>query len=254
MTGINERQSKIIERLNKKGFVKVSELCEKLDVSTVTIRKDLSFLEEKGLLHRTHGGASKQSLYAFERNVGEKEGIQVEEKRKIAQQALRYIQDGDHLILSSGTTVLYLSRMLSTLKKLTVLTSSLSVATELSEQPTVDVIQLGGSVRKSSNSVVGPLAEKTLQDFSCNTLFLGVDGIDPEFGLTTTNIDEAQLNKAMIKSAEKVIVLTDSSKIGKRSFGKIAGLDQVDVLITDKDLAADSKVALEDAGVEVCVV
>ena len=253
MEGINERQMKILTRLNENGFVRVQNLCEKFDVSSVTIRKDLSFLEQKGLLFRTHGGASKQSLYAFERNIGEKEAIQVDQKKIIAEKSLQFINNRDYIILGSGTSVLYLARLLEGFEKLTVVTSSLFVSVELCNHPNITTIQLGGNVRKSSNSVIGSTAEQMVRDYSCNKVFLGVDGIDLNFGLTTSNALEAQLNKAMIKASEKVIVLADSSKIGKRSFGKIADIQEVDVLVTDADIQKSDQKALEELGIEVVI-
>ena len=253
MDGINERQMKILTELNESGFVRVQNLCEKFNVSSVTIRKDLSFLEQKGLLFRTHGGASKQSLYAFERNIGEKESIQVDQKKKIAESSLQFINNRDYIILGSGTTVLYLARMLDEFEKLTVVTPSLFVSVELCHSEHIKTLQLGGNVRKSSNSVIGSIAEQTLQDYSCNKVFLGVDGIDIEFGITTSNALEAQLNKAMIKASEKVIVLADSSKIGKRSFGKIADIQEMNVLVTDSGIKKKDKKALEEQGVEIVI-
>lgn len=253
MSGINERQLKIISDLNEKGYVKVIDLCKDLGVSSVTIRKDLTFLEKQGILFRTHGGASNKSLYAFERHVKEKENVNVDQKKKIASQALNLISENEYIILASGTTIHYLSRLIEGFNKLTVLTSSLFASIELSRNETVEVIQLGGLVRKSSNSVIGSLAESMLAEFSCNKLFLGVDGIDLEFGLTTTSLTEAELNKKMINSSEKVIVLADSTKIGKRSFGKIASLDAMDILITDSNISSKYKTLFEDQGIEVIV-
>jgi len=253
MEGINERQMKILTELNENGFVRVQSLCESFDVSSVTIRKDLSFLEKKGLLFRTHGGASKQSLYAFERNIGEKEEIQVDQKKTIAEKSLQFINNRDYIILGSGTTILYLARLLEGFEKLTVVTSSLFVSVELCNYPNITTIQLGGNVRKSSNSVIGSTAEQMISEYSCNKVFLGVDGIDLNFGLTTSNALEAQLNKAMIKASEKVIVLADSSKIGKRSFGKIADIQEVDVLVTDSGISKKDQTALENLGIEVVI-
>ena len=124
------------------------------------------------------------------------------------------------------------------------------VSVELCNNKNVEVIQLGGQVRKSSNSVTGHIAENVLKNFSCNTLFLGVDGIDVDFGITTTNFSEANLNKAMTAAAEKVIVLSDSSKIGKRSFSKIGDISDVNILITDD---AISNKELEDLGIKVVI-
>lgn len=251
--GVNERQLQIISKLNENGFVKVIDLCKDLKVSTVTIRKDLTFLEKRGILFRTHGGASNQPLYAFEKPVNEKESLNVDQKNKIATEALKLIDNNDYIILASGTTMHYLSRLISGFDKLTVLTSSLFVSIELCKNEFVDVVQLGGMVRKNSTSVIGSIAETILKDFSCNKLFLGVDGIDLEFGLTTTNSAEAVLNKQMIETAEKVIVLADSSKIGKRSFGKIANMEAMDVLVTDAGISKKDKKTIEGQGIEVII-
>jgi DeoR/GlpR family transcriptional regulator of sugar metabolism len=253
MSGINERQLKIVSKINETGYVKVGELCKDLGVSSVTIRKDLNYLERNGLLFRTHGGASKQSLYAFDRPVNEKENLNVDQKKRIARKALNYIHDNEYIILASGTTIHYLSRLIEGVMNLTVLTSSLFVSIELCNNESIDVVQLGGIVRKSSNSVIGSISESMVSEFSCNKLFLGVDGIDLEFGLTTANLIEADLNKKMIKSAEKVIVLADSTKIGKRSFGKIGNLTIVDVLITDSNIPSKYITLFENSGIEVIV-
>ena len=242
MIKLNRRQQLIIDELDEHNFTKVNELCEKLNVSAVTIRKDLQYLENTGVLYRTHGGAIKQPLYAFEKNINEKEFVQVMKKQKIAKAALKFVNDQDFIILASGTTVYYLAKIISGYEKLTIITSSLSVS-----------IQLGGNLRKSSISVIGSLAESELKKFSCNKLFLGIDGIDLDFGLSTSNSTEAHLNKVMIEQSEKVIVLADSTKINKRGFGQICSLDKVDVLITDNDITEKDLTTLEDNGIEVIV-
>ncbi len=143
------RHDEILKELDDKGHVLVQDLCEKLNVSSVTIRKDLNHLESLGLLFRNHGGASKQVRYAYEKNVGEKENINVEAKQAIARAALSLIHENDCIILASGTTMHYLARMLMNFGPLTVLTSSLRVAIELCNNPNINVIQLGGEVRKA---------------------------------------------------------------------------------------------------------
>lgn len=245
------RHDEILKELDEKGHVLVQDLCEKLNVSSVTIRKDLNFLESLGLLFRNHGGASKQIRYAYEKNVGEKENINVEAKQAIAKAAVALIQENDCIILASGTTMHYLARMLVNFGPLTVLTSSLRVAIELCNNPNINVIQLGGEVRKSSTSIVGSISEGILKQFSCNKLFLGVDGIDLEFGISTSNAAEAHLNQVMIECADQTIVLADSSKLNKKGFGKIAPLDQVDYLITDEGVSVEDQIRLEEIGVNV---
>lgn len=247
------RHDEILKELDDKGHVLVQDLCEKLNVSSVTIRKDLNYLESLGLLFRNHGGASKQVRYAYEKNVGEKENINVEAKQAIARAALSLIDENDCIILASGTTMHYLARMLMNFGPLTVLTSSLRVAIELCNNPNINVIQLGGEVRKSSTSIVGSISEGILKQFSCNKLFLGVDGIDLEFGISTSNAAEAHLNQVMIECADKTVVLADSSKLNKKGFGKIASLDEVDYLITDEGIGKEDRSALEERGVAVIV-
>lgn len=245
------RQDEILKELDEKGHVLVQDLCEKLNVSSVTIRKDLNYLESLGLLFRNHGGASKQVRYAYEKNVGEKESINVEAKQAIAKAALSLIQENDCIILASGTTMHYLARMLVNFGALTVLTSSLRVAIELCNNPNINIIQLGGEVRKSSTSIVGSISEGILKQFSCNKLFLGVDGIDAEFGISTSNAAEAHLNQIMMECADQTVILADSSKLNKKGFGKIAALDQVDYLITDNGICAEDRAGMEEVGVKV---
>nr|WP_175623496.1 DeoR/GlpR family DNA-binding transcription regulator [Chryseobacterium schmidteae] len=250
---INERQQMILDLLDSKEFVKVNEISDALKVSAVTIRKDLSFLEGKDLLYRTHGGARKQSNFAFERNISEKEEVQVEQKIAIAKRATAFIEENDFIILASGTTMHYLARNLRDFSKITVLTSSMKVALELCNNDSIDIIQLGGGVRKSSGSVVGPFSETILKQFSCNKLFLGVDGIATDFGLSTSNAMEAHLNNLMIESVDKVYILADSTKINKRGFGKICDIQKADALITDPGITDTDFKILSDIGIEVII-
>jgi DeoR/GlpR family transcriptional regulator of sugar metabolism len=127
------------------------------------------------------------------------------------------------------------------------------VAIELCNNPNINIIQLGGEVRKSSTSIVGSISEGILKQFSCNKLFLGVDGIDIDFGISTSNAAEAHLNQLMIECSEKVVILGDSSKLNKKGFGKIASLDKVDYLITDNGIGEEDKSALEERGVTVII-
>lgn len=250
---VNERQQQILDLFDTEEFIRVNEISDALKVSAVTIRKDLSFLESKSLLYRTHGGARKQSSFAFEKNISEKEEVQVEQKIAIAKKAATLIQDHDFVILASGTTLHHLARNLLDFSKLTVLTSSLKVGLELCDNKKIDIIQLGGDVRKSSGSVVGPFSETILKQFSCNKLFLGVDGIDFDFGLSTSNAMEAHLNLLMINSADKVYILADSTKINKRGFGKICEIHKMDALITDYGISAKDFATLSDMGIEVII-
>jgi DeoR family transcriptional regulator of aga operon len=249
-----ERHQHILNRLQQEGYVKVLDLCKELNVSSVTIRKDLKLLEDKNLLYRTHGGVTLNNPYAADRPVNEKEKIRSNEKMLIGQAAANLIEPDDCIMIASGTTVLALARQIHPKGNLTVITAALNVALELIHHPQIEVIQLGGMVRKSSSSTTGPYAEKVLDDFSCNKLFLGVDGIDVEFGLTTTNALEAHLNRKMIAAAQKTIVLADSSKFGKRGFGRICGPEEVDQIITDSGISDHMAKTLRGMGIEVTIV
>ncbi|PQL94119.1 DeoR/GlpR family DNA-binding transcription regulator [Apibacter adventoris] len=250
----NIRQQKILDELNVNHYVSVADLCKKLTVSAVTIRKDLNHLEKIGKLYRTHGGATRESFIIGERNVNKKETINVEQKTKIANTALNFIKNNDFIIISSGTTTQNIAQIIGNhYEKLTILTSSLKSATLLYGNPNLDVIQLGGDVRTKSGSVMGPYAELMITNYSCNKLFLGADGIDFEFGLSTSSTLEAKMNQLMIRNSEKVIVVADSSKIGKRGFGKITDLDKIHVLITDDGISSIYYKKLEDLGIEVVI-
>ena len=137
--------------------------------------------------------------------------------------------------------------------RLTVITSAFSVASELSTRRSVDVIQLGGMVRRSSLSVLGPFAEQMLGSLSCSKLFMGVDGVDLDYGVTTTNHIEASLHKQMIASVQKVIVLADSSKFGQRGFGRICSLEEIDVIVTDNRISEQAVAMAEEAGVDLVI-
>ncbi len=248
---IAERHQLIINKLKTNGFVNVNELSKELKVSAVTIRKDLKLLEDRKLLFRTHGSATPQNPYIADRHVSEKEKIQVDEKRRIALKAVSMLEPHDSIILASGTTINELSRHISPLEGLTLICASLTASQNLTLAGNIDIIQLGGLVRRTSSSVVGPLAEKMLEGFSCSKLFLGADGIDPDYGITTTNALEASLNQSMMKAAQKIILLADGTKFGRRGFGKICPTEQVDMIITDTKAPAHVVTKLREKGIEV---
>ncbi|HAS58328.1 MAG TPA: transcriptional regulator [Algoriphagus sp.] len=249
-----ERHRFILEELDKAGFVTVSDLAKAMDVTMVTVRKDLKVLEDKGLLYRSHGSATSVSPYVSDRSVQVKKLEQVEEKSKIAEKALAYIEDQEAIIIGSGTTVVALAQAIPRNKPLTVLTAAMNVTLALMDMQDVELVQLGGVVRKSSSSVVGHYAEEMLQSFACSKLFLSVDGISLEHGLTTSNMMEAHLNAQMIQSVQKTIILADSRKFGRKGFGKICELEDIDVIITDSGMPEIYREKLEEKGIELVVV
>lgn len=254
LLSLPERHNGILTLLQQNGSISVAQLAEQFRVSEVTIRKDLSYLEQQKKLYRTHGSAILLSPYIGDRHVNEKEKKCVVEKRAIAAAAARLVAHDDSIVIASGTTMAFLARDINPVGHLTVVTSSLPVTQILSQNAGVDVLQLGGITRSSSMSVVGPFAEQMLRNFNCSMLFLGVDGLDAEFGLTTTNMHEASLNGAMIAAAQKVVVLADSTKFGRRGFSKICDLEAVDLIITDSGIQPLYLERLRERGIEVTVV
>jgi len=248
------RHQTILNTLAKEKHIEVLDLCKRLKVSAVTIRKDLKLLEEKGLLYRTHGGATLENPYIIERAVIEKAKISVEEKNDIAKTAAKLINENDSIIIASGTTVQTLSKFIKSKNNIKVITSSLYVVLNLIENENIEILQLGGYVRHSSASVIGHYAADLIDNISCNKLFLGVDGIDFDYGLSTTSLAEAQLNKKMITAAQQVIVLADSTKFGKKSFAKIGDIHEINQIITDSGISPADKAKLEAMGMIVTIV
>ncbi len=248
------RHQFIIKKITDEGRVYVVDLCKTLNVSSVTIRKDLKFLEDRNLLYRVHGGATHANPYAMDRHVDEKEKLHSDEKNKIGMKAATLIEPNDSIIIASGTTALTFAKHIKPKGTLTVITSAVQVAQALFASEEIEVIILGGPVRKTSASVTGPYATEILNDFHCSKLFLGVDGIDLSSGCTTTNVLEAHLNRKMISISQKTIILADSSKFGRKGFGKICGFEDVDEIITDKGIPASTKSELESLGVKITIV
>lgn len=250
---ITDRHQFILQRLHEEGRVDIQELSEAMQVSGVTVRKDLKLLEERKLLYRTRGGGTIDNPYAIEKPINEKEFINVEQKRKIARAALPLIGQTESIVIGSGTTVFELARCLNPTRRLFVITPALKVALELYDRPNVEVLQLGGLIHQSSASAAGSFAERILEDISCDMLFLGVDGIDLEFGLTISNLTEAGLNQKMIQLAQRVVIMADSSKFGRRGLGRICSLEQIHYIITDGGVASATVDQLEEKGVRVII-
>jgi DeoR/GlpR family transcriptional regulator of sugar metabolism len=231
----DERQARIAEHVQVRGRARIGELAELFDVTEPTIRKDLSALQEKGLLKRTHGGAL--AVHAnVDRELAGRQAANRASKEAIARACLDLLRDGDSVFLDSGTTVETLAHAIADAARgvrLSVLTSSLGVANALAEVPTVDCILLGGQVRRVDGSVVGDLALENLERFSFSCAFLGVSGFS-EMGISVGSLAEAALKEAVIERARRVVVPIDHSKVGATDFARVSGLDAVDVVVLDR--------------------
>ncbi|SMO50585.1 transcriptional repressor AgaR [Gracilimonas mengyeensis] len=246
-----KRRDKIIQVLNESGSVTVDELSELFDVSSVTIRNDLDFFEKKGLIHRTYGGALLRNSVYKDPSLEEKEKINANEKRRIGKYAAGLIKDGDAIILDSGTTTKEIAIRLKDKKNITVMTNAIYIAVELAGLSDVEVMLTGGVLRDKSYSIVGPEAENTLRNYYFDKLFIGVDGLDFDYGLTTSNPLEAQLNRIMVERASEVIAVTDSSKFGRHSFSYIGDVDLISTIITDKGISKEIEGKFNKIGIEV---
>lgn len=248
-----ERRSHVLRLLQDQGHASVSALSDELGVTEVTIRKDLRYLEEHRQLVRTHGGAMPIDHYAYDLPFEEKATRNAEQKRRIGKAAADLVEDDDTIILDSGTTALQVARNLRGKQGVTAVTGSIHIATELLRMPNVDLILLGGIVRSTSASAMGPTAEQMLREHSFRKLFLAGDGLDLSYGLTTTHTLEAHLNKVMIQSAEQTIVIVDSSKFGRRGLSLICGVHDINTVITDEGVSEAVVKQLEEEGVKVII-
>lgn len=247
------RRTKILEKLESDGQVNVTELSNQFNVSEVTIRNDFLQLEKKNMLIRARGGAIKVSRVGVDFELSKKQKINLDLKKKIGKVGAELVNDGDTIIIDSGTTTQEMVKNLHPDSKLTVITNALNIANNLVYNNNIQVIMPGGFLRKDALSMIGSPAEKALRDYLCDKLFLGVDGLDFDFGISTPNIEEAHLNRIMIEISRQVIVLADSSKVKKRSLGVICPLSKVDILITDDGLSPNYRTRLEQLGVEVII-
>ncbi|MDE9431507.1 DeoR family transcriptional regulator [Xenorhabdus bovienii] len=249
-----KRREAIIDQLCEEGSVKVKALSQHFGVSSVTIRNDLSYLEKKGCVLRSYGGAMVNHRFAFDRPLQVKGRMDRDIKTHIAAKAAEFVKDGDYLIIDSGSTTAEIVPLLRDRRDLVVMTNALNIAYELAAFDNIDVMVLGGNVRKNSYSLYGQAAEQQLYHYRFDTLFLGVDGFDLEAGITTPHQGEAHLNRVMCDVAHQIIAVTDGSKFGRKSFCLIREARQIHRLITDSRIPESYRKALTEFGVDVIIV
>ncbi|MBR4432230.1 MAG: DeoR/GlpR transcriptional regulator [Paludibacteraceae bacterium] len=251
-----ERRALILRLLDQKDEVLVTEISQQTGISEVTIRKDLTILQNRHLLLRTRGGAMRRPIENpnEETALAKKQMFNFKEKERIGAEAVKMINEGDVIMLDSGTTTMEIARNLGKFQNLRIITNALNIALELMNYKRFKVVLLGGSVRVNSQSIVGPLALSTMRNFSSYKLFLGVDSFSLENGISTHNLEEALLNQIMIQQADKVIAVFDSSKFNKRSFVHVADAKELDCIITDNAIPTGMSSKLKQLGIEVRVV
>ena len=250
-----ERQQAIAGLVSERGRVAVTAVAEEFGVTTETVRRDLAVLERAGMLRRVHGGAVPAGLFTVvEPGLGERGGRRTEQKRKIAAAALDLVPETHgSLVLDGGTTTAALAEVLPGDRQLLAATNSVPIAARLSAVPGIELHVLGGRVRGITQTAVGESTVRALADLRVDVVFLGANGISTGHGFSTPDEREAAVKRAMVRAGQRVVVLADSSKLGREHLIRFATVQDVDVLITDEDADLDVVAHLEEQGVEVVV-
>ncbi len=251
-----QRRAHILAELERDGMVRVSGLVSLLGVSDMTVRRDLSVLEHQGIVEKVHGGAMlKAEPATSEPGFEAKSARRLAEKEAIAAQAAELVAPGSAIAISAGTTTHHFARHLIDVPDLTVVTNSVWVADVLhrSAGDSMSVLLTGG-LRTPSDALVGPLAIAALSSLHLDAVFLGVHGMDPQAGFSTPNLLEAETNRAMIRSARRLMVLADSTKWGVVGLSSMAELSDAAVLITDTELSPSARQTLAESVGELMLV
>jgi DeoR family fructose operon transcriptional repressor len=243
-----ERHQQILARARADGRVDVTSLARELDVTPETVRRDLTALERHGVLRRVHGGAIPVERLGFEPALADREGLLAGEKQRIAKAALDELPDGGAVILDAGTTTVRLAELIPLDRELTVVTHALPVATVLASHPGITLHLVGGTVRGRTLAAVGSWALRDLAEIHADVAFLGMNGITVEHGLTTPDLAEAAVKRALVHAARRVVVLADHTKIGRADFAHVERLSAVDTVITDSAVEPELADEIEAAG------
>jgi len=229
------RRRLILEEIQQKKLVDVIPLSKKFNVSEVTIRKDLSYLENKNLLIRSRGGAMAPVKVGYDLSVEEREVMNLQLKNAIGEAASQLIDNGDTIIMDSGTTLMQLANHIKGVNDLTVITNSLDIAYKLSEYKNIKLIIPGGLFRRKSRSLIGVAAVENLKLYQADKYFVSSDGISRE-GIFTSNLEEGQIARIIISNAKENILLVDSTKFDRNGLINFAPLNKIDTIVTDKKI------------------
>lgn len=243
-----ERHTLILATARAAGRVEVQQLAGELDVTPETVRRDLTALERMGLLRRVHGGAVPVERIGYEPALAQREHVLAAEKDRIAEAALDELPDGGSVLIDAGSTTVRLAGMLPADREMVVVTHALPVATALAALPLVTLHLIGGTVRRRTLAAVGTWAEQALGDIRVDVAFLGTNGLTVEDGLSTPDLAEAAIKRALVAAAARTVVLTDHSKIGRTELAVVAPLSRVDTVVTDSGVAPELADEIEAAG------
>lgn len=248
------RRALLAEFIEEHGQATVTELADSFSVSADTVRRDLDWLAKRGAVSRTYGGAvTVTGLASTDTSFSDRSSAHRDEKHRIASAAAMRIADGETVIVNGGTTTLAVARALGVRRNLTIVTNNLRLPAALPPATVRDVYLIGGSCRLASHVTIGPVTFPGTEGISADVAVIGVGGVAAQAGFTTTNLQEAQMMAEMIVSAQRTIVVADSSKFGRNAFAHIVRLDTVDMLITDRAPDRELHDALSKASVEIVV-
>ncbi len=250
-TATEQRRSKIMELVRRDGSVRVMQISRLFSVSEVTVRNDLEYLESQGQLNRIHGGAvSTGKLYA-NMDLTERYLTNSSAKRELAPAAARLIKSNDTIMMNAGTTLKYLLRELQGKKNISIVTNSIQNALEVSSYPGINVILLGGEIDPKYHFTFGDDTVNQLKNYHADKAIISIDGISEENGLTLYYSNESGLVRKMLELSDQVIVVADSSKLGKSAFSRVASLNDVDIIVTNQKEEGEESKWLRELGVEV---
>ena len=233
-----ERKRYILNELQRNGSVVITDLAERIQVSSMTIRRDLNAMAEDGMVTLEHGGAVLNNGSLFEFNMSFKSEINATEKQRIAAKCMEYINEGDSIFLDAGTTPNEVAVLLRGKRNISVLTHSLMVANTTANMRNIKLIMCPGEFRENSMAFLGPLTDDFIQHFQIDTLFLSLEGIDLNDGLSVVDVQDGHTKKVLVEKAKRVICIADHSKFNKSFFYKIAPVADVDLVVTDTGLDA----------------
>lgn len=246
-----ERREKIIENLEQNGSITVEALAQKLEVTPTTIRRDLKYLEDNDRITRTFGGAVVKEGLVEEIAVAKKASAYQAEKKRIAREAEKLVEDGQTIVLDAGTTNMELALLLARgTKQISVVTDDILIAARLLEAPLVDVHCTGGHVQKDVGVCLGGHAEAFFEGINADIAFLGASAVDVEKGVSSPSMEKAALKQQILECAREKVLLSDSSKFGRVSFAKICGIDRFDRIITDARLDPETEARLLETEIE----
>ena len=249
-----DRHELVCELVQATGRVKVGDLAARMDVSEMTVRRDLEELEDRGVLTRVHGGAVSNVSRSYEPGFAARRLQHVDAKKRIGQAVAELVRDGETLILDAGTTTLEVAHALPSDRRLRVLALSLFVADAVADMPNVTLMIPGGVVRRHERSFIGGLTTATFANLQFDTVILTSGGVDAVAGVTEYEFDDSETKIAALRSAKRIIVTVDCSKLGAVAFVRLCPIDAVDVVVTDRAAPSETVEAIRRAGVQVIVV